>query len=82
MPVLSSCCAISCAMLRADDAFSTNDCKISGLSSRASGWMQGVGMKRRGRVRVRRAEVVWVGGIVGGWGVTWALSKTKCEGWR
>ena len=28
-------------------------------------------MKRRGRVPVCRAEVGWVGGIGGVWGVTW-----------
>ena len=39
------------------------------------GRMQGVGMKRRGRVRGRRAEVVWVGGIVGGWGVGWGCLR-------
>lgn len=31
--------------------------------------MQGVGMRLR--VRVRRAEVIWVDGIVGVWGVRW-----------
>ena len=71
-------CAISCAMLRADDAFS-RICKISWLSRRVLGRMLGVGMKRRGRVRGHRAEVGWVGGIVGGWGVTWCYRRESAK---
>ena len=43
------------------------------------GRMQGVGMKRQVRVRVRRAEVCWVGGIVGVWGVTWRFRRQSVK---
>jgi len=36
-------------------------------------------MKRRVLVPVRRAEVGWVGGIVGVWGVTWGFRRQSAK---
>jgi len=36
-------------------------------------------MKRRVRVRGRRAEVGLLGGIVGGWGVTWGCLRRSAK---